>query len=266
MKILFLGDIVGDAGLYALSALKKTEKSEGPLDFIIANGENAAGGSGLDLESASIIFNSGVNCITLGNHPWSKKEIFQTIREDKRLLRPANMGNNPPGFGFGIYDIGDFRLCIIPLLGRESTISVSGRDKIPPSSCPFIMSEKILAKVKDQADSIIVELHGDSPLEKMALAHYLDGKVLAVLGSHTHIQSADEKILKGGTAYISDMGFCGAQDSICGIMPKQLIESFLTQQYMPLIPASEKPRLQGILIQTEDGKTASQIKRISVLA
>ena len=219
LKILFIGDIVGKPGRKLASVLIPGLKDKYGIDFTIANGENASGGIGLVPTTAGELFASGIDCLTLGNHTWEKKEILSII-DDKRIVRPLNYPPGTPGEGSRVYQIpGSIAVGVINLTGR---IFVQGLD------CPFRSLDKELEKIKKECNIVIVDIHAEATSEKAALAWYADGRVTAVIGTHTHVQTADERVLPGGTAFITDAGMTGAKNSVIGIEKELAIRKFLT--------------------------------------
>ncbi len=219
MKVLFIGDIVGRSGRQALAEYLPRLAEKFSWDFCIANGENAAGGKGLTLNVAEELLALGIDCLTMGNHTWDNKEIFQFIDDAQYIVRPANYPIPTPGKGYTI---------IPSKQGRLGVVSLSGQTFMGPYNCPFAAAEEVLPLLSD-CDGIIVDVHAEATSEKVALGRYLDGRVSAVLGTHTHIQTADEKILPRGTLYITDVGMCGAADSILGMEVKPVLTKFTTK-------------------------------------
>lgn len=219
MKILLIGDIVGNTGLEkAKNGIEKIKQKE-TIDFIIVNAENSAEGMGITTKIFKNLISYGVNVITMGNHTWGKKDIFSIINKEQ-LLVPANFAVSTPGKGYNIYTCNDKKIGVINLIGRVDMNILSEN--------PFIIVEKIIEKIKDKTDIIIVDFHAEATAEKIAMGYFLDGKVSAVFGTHTHVQTADEKILEKGTAYITDIGMTGPQDSIIGMDIEASIKRFYT--------------------------------------
>ncbi|MBI5409091.1 MAG: TIGR00282 family metallophosphoesterase [Nitrospirae bacterium] len=221
MKILFIGDIVGKPGRKALKEGLPDLVNKLKIDFVIANAENAAGGFGITQSVGEEIFSYGVHVLTSGNHIWDKKEALGYIAKENRLLRPANYPEGVPGFGNIVMNTagGD----------KVAVLNLSGRVFMGQLDCPFKTAQRELEALKKQAKVIIVDLHAEATSEKSAIGWFLDGEVSAVIGTHTHVQTADEKILPKGTAFISDVGMTGPTDSIIGVLKEQIIQKFLTQ-------------------------------------
>lgn len=221
MKVLFIGDVVGKPGRRALKQGLPDLISKLKIDFVIANVENAAGGFGITRTVGEEILSLGVDVMTSGNHIWDKKDAITYIVKENRLLRPANYPADVPGSGS----------IVMKASSGESiaVLNLSGRVFMPPLNCPFQTAQRELPVLKDQADVIIVDFHAEATSEKCAFGLFLDGEVSAVIGTHTHVQTADEKIMPKGTAYITDIGMTGPVDSIIGVKIEQIIGKFLTQ-------------------------------------
>lgn len=219
MKILAVGDIVGENGLRKLREILPKIKREQNVDFIIVNGENVAGGMGITHKLFNQIIEAGANAVTLGNHTWSKKDIFNFI-DDEKVLRPANYPGNVPGKGYNIFNCKDKKIAVISLLGRTNMGILSEN--------PFLEVDKIINKIQNQVDIIIVDFHAEATAEKIAMKNYLDGRVNIIFGTHTHVQTADEEITDKGTAYLTDIGMTGPKDSVIGMDKKASIKRFVT--------------------------------------
>jgi hypothetical protein len=244
MKILFIGDIVGSPGRRAVKQLLPGLIEEHSLEFVIANAENASGGSGIIPKVAEELFNSGVDVLTSGDHIWKKKEIFELIHHEKRVLRPLNFPSLAPGKGSNIFKSKKGK--------AVGVINVNGRTFMEPLESPFTSSLAAAEELSKETKIIIVDIHAEATSEKTALGWYLDGKVSAVLGTHTHIQTADEKILPQGTAYITDVGMCGPYDSVIGRKVDQVLERFLTSLPVRFEVAEGNIQLHGIVLDADD--------------
>lgn len=256
MNILVIGDIVGRPGRKAVSSFLSRIKKEYDIMFTIANAENAAGGRGLSRKVLDELLNSGIDVLTMGNHVWDNKEIFNFIDDQSRLIRPANYPGYCPGEGCRVF-IAGFNM-------RIAVINASGRVFLSPLDCPFQVVDDIVSKITDKTDAIIIDFHAEATSEKLAFAHYFDGRVTAVLGTHTHIQTADERILPKGTAYITDLGMTGPLDSILGMDKEQVIKKLLTQRPVRLEVARGPVQLQGVVLKLdENGKQITKIIRVS---
>lgn len=256
MKILFVGDIIGGPGREAVRHLLPELKQKENIDFVLANGENAAGGLGLTPKVAEELFSCGLDIITSGNHIWDKKDILQFLAKDNRILRPAN-------YPAGVIGVGS---TIISRQGKKlGVINLSGRVFMNNLDCPFRAATVEIERLKDSVRVMVVDMHAEATSEKIAMGWYLDGKVSAVIGTHTHVQTADERILPQGTAYITDMGMTGAFDSVIGVKKEIILERFLTQVPVRLEVARGDVALQGAVVEVDDdsGK-ARGIKRINI--
>lgn len=244
MKILFIGDIVGKPGRAITKNMLSNIVREEKVDFVIANGENAAGGRGLTRDTAAELFNAGVEVITMGNHVWDNKDIFNIIEQEPRIVRPANYPGDCPGSGYGIYQG--------PRGYRVLVINLSGRVFLANLDCPFRCADEILRQCSGKYDIAVVDFHGEATSEKQAIGHYLDGRVTAVLGTHTHVQTADEKILPNQTAYITDVGMTGPVLSILGMKIETSMERFLTQRPSPFEVASGQAQMDAVILTMDD--------------
>ncbi len=255
MRILFIGDIVGSPGRKIVQSALGKLREKYAIDAVIANGENAAGGSGLTPGIVNELTGNGVDVITSGDHIWKRKEIYDFLEETDRLIRPANYPSGVPGKGATVVDIkGAGKLGVINMIGRVFMEAVD---------CPFDAARKAVDAVKAETPVIVVDMHAEATSEKVAMGWYLDGEVSAVIGTHTHIQTADEKILPGGTAYITDCGMTGPYDSVIGRKKEQILTRFITQLPTRFELASEGVEMHGVVVEV-DGKTgkALSIERV----
>jgi metallophosphoesterase (TIGR00282 family) len=252
-----VGDIVGKAGRQAIDGVLQRVISDYRIDFAIANGENAAGGMGITPMIAIDILDQGVNVLTSGNHIWAKKEIFSFLDEELRILRPANYPPNVPGRGSGVFYL---------LNGMKvGVLNLEGRVFMKHLDCPFRVGEKEVEWLRRETPIILVDFHAEATSEKIAMGWFLNGKVSAVLGTHTHVQTSDEKILDGGTAYITDVGMTGPLDSVIGIRKQIALERLLTQIPWKFDVATEEIELQGVVIEVDSQTGRSDnIQRIKV--
>lgn len=255
MNILVIGDIIGKPGRKAVINLLPKLKREYRLDLVIANGENSAGGMGITPEVVEELYASGINVITSGNHVWKHKEIYGTLDKDPALLRPANYPPRVPGKGSGIFftEKGD----------KVGVLNLMGRVFLAELDCPFRKADEEIEKLSRETKVVVVDMHAEITSEKTAMGWYLDGRVSAVVGTHTHIPTADERILPKGTAYITDIGMVGSLDSVIGVKKELALKRFLSQ--IPIRFEVEKKNiyLQGVVISI-DSKTgkAKKIERI----
>jgi metallophosphoesterase (TIGR00282 family) len=255
MRILFIGDVVGKPGRRAVATLVPRLRQERAIDFVIANGENSAHGAGLTASTVDALFASGVEVITSGDHVWDQKETAALIEQEPRLLRPLNYPPTAPGRGSAV----------IAREGRPpvAVINLIGRVFMAHTDCPFRAAEAEVARVRQQTKIIIVDLHAEATSEKIAMGRFLDGKVSAVIGTHTHVATADEQILPNGTAYISDAGMCGPHDSVLGRDAEAVLRRFLTQMPQKLEVAEGGVALCGVIVEVDEGSgRARSIERI----
>jgi hypothetical protein len=255
MRILFIGDIVGSPGRRAVNKLLPGLKEEHSLDFVIANAENASGGSGIIPKVADELFDSGVDVLTSGDHIWKRKEIYELINHEKRILRPINYPSLAPGKGSNVFKTQSGV--------KVGVINVNGRVFMDALECPFKTTLAAQKELSQETKIIIVDVHAEATSEKVALGWYLDGKVSAVLGTHTHIQTADERILPFGTAYLTDVGMCGPYDSVIGRNVDNVLERFLTNLPVRFEVADKNIKLCAAVIDVDE-KTgrANSITRI----
>lgn len=253
MKILFIGDIVGSPARDYLKELVPALRKNLSLDFVIANGENSAGGSSITPDTAKDIFAAHVDVITTGDHIFKKKEAKEVL-ETMDVLRPLNYGELAAGKGYLIKEINGKKIGVINLLGRVF---------MQPADCPFKAVRAVIEEIRSKAKAILVDMHAEATSEKLALAYFLSGKVSAVVGTHTHIPTADERIIDSFTAYITDAGMTGSFDSVLGREKHQIIERFVTNMPVRFNLAQGDVRMQGVIIEIDEatGKALS-IKRV----
>lgn len=249
MNVLFIGDVVGKSGRKAVSTLLPELREKRGIGFCIANGENAAGGLGITPDVTDELFSSGVDVITTGNHIWDKKEVLEVIDREKRLIRPLNYPDGVPGKGSTVIKVpGGLEIAVL---------NISGRVFMPNLDCPFRAGKSEVDELRKRTPVIFVDIHAEATSEKMAFGWYLDGLVTAVIGTHTHVQTADEKILPEGTAYISDVGMTGSFDSVIGVKKAHVLQRFLTQMPVRFEPANADVWLSGVIVEvdSESGKS-----------
>ncbi|MFO1188561.1 MAG: TIGR00282 family metallophosphoesterase [Alphaproteobacteria bacterium] len=247
MKLLFLGDVVGRAGRTALSVRLRQLRGLLELDFIVANGENAAHGFGITPKICGELFDAGVDCITTGNHIWDRAEINDTLDREPRLLRPQNYGSNRPGRGFAIYET--------PRGQRIAVLNVMGRLFMDEVSDPFACVDETLAALRlgQDATAILVDIHAEATSEKVAIGHYCDGRATLVVGTHSHIPTADCRVLPRGTAYQTDAGMCGDYDSVIGMRKSASLDRFLGRRSPDRLEPAEGPAtLCGVFVELDD--------------
>ncbi len=247
MRILLLGDICGPAGMNIIKLKLKEITREKKIDFTIANGENAAeNGKGITIDNFKDLIAAGVNVVTSGNHIWDQKEILEIIDKEKKLIRPANLLEGQPGNGYGIYETKNKKIAVVNLIGNVF---------MKKSQDLFSFTEKIMKKIKlkRDADFILIDLHGEITSEKMALGHFLDGKVTTVVGTHTHVPTSDTKILKNGTAYQTDLGMCGDYESVIGMNKENSIKKFKKDPTaVSHYPAKGQASISGVIVDADD--------------
>ncbi len=255
MRILFIGDIVGLPGRKAIQTLLPKLKKKHKIDLSIANAENAAGGSGITPKIAEELFGFGLNILTSGDHIWKRKEILEVIDSETRILRPANYPKEAAGRGYALFRAEKGQS--VGVLNLEGRVFMSSLD------CPFQCARAAVDELRQKTKVILVDIHAEATSEKVALGWFLDGSVSAVLGTHTHIQTADERILPGGTAYITDLGMTGPYDSVIGRKVEQILTRFLSQMPARFEIAEDNVQLHGVVldIDEESGKARS-IERI----
>ncbi len=243
MNILIIGDIVGKAGINKLKENLPSLVKEKKIDFIIANAENVADGMGITEKAYRDLLILNIDVITMGNHTWAKKEVFKII-DEPHIIRPANYPKGVPGCGYRIYNCKNKKIAVINLLGRAELNILTEN--------PFQYANKIIGKIKNEADIIIVDFHAEATAEKKSMGYYLDGKVQVVYGTHTHIQTADEQILSKGTAYITDVGMTGPKNSVLGMETDVAIKRFLTSLPEKYKIASGEAFLNSIIVKIND--------------
>ena len=256
MKILFIGDIVGEPGRRAVKTLVPVLRSQHRLDLVIANGENSAGGSGITPRTAAEIFLGGVDVITSGDHLWDQKEVMELLASEKRFVRPFNYPPGTPGQGSVVVRIGS--------LPPVAVLNLQGRTFMPPLDNPFLVGRDEIARLRAQTKIIFVDFHAEATSEKIAFARMVDGQVSAVVGTHTHVQTADEQILPGGTAFLCDAGFTGPQDGVLGREVEPIIRRFLTNMPQRFDVARNRVMLHGAIVEIDEasGKT-TKIQRVA---
>ena len=245
MRLLFLGDVVGRPGRRAVAGtLPRLVAREG-VGFVVANCENASGGKGIDPDGAEELLDAGVDVLTSGNHVWQHQAIVDYIRDSTRLLRPLNFPPGVPGRGWAVHA---GRRSVV----RVGVVNVIGRVFMGPADCPFRAAEEAVEAVRRETPIVLVDVHGEATSEKVAMARFLDGRASVVVGSHTHVQTADERILPGGTASLTDAGMCGPEDSILGVRSDRVIERFLTQLPTRVDVAAGAVIVQGASIEIDE--------------
>ena len=255
MKLLFIGDVVGEPGRRAVKVLAPRLRAQHSIDLIIANGENSAGGSGITPSTANELFNAGVDIITSGDHLWDQKEVSQLLEKEDRFVRPINYPAETPGAGVRYWQKDWLKVAVINVQGRTFMAALEN---------PFRILQNEIPMIREQTKLIFVDCHAEATSEKISIARMLDGQVSAVVGTHTHVQTADEQIFPGGTAFLCDAGFTGPHESVLGREILPVIERFLTNQPRRFGVASQRVFLQGAVVEIDEmtGR-ATNIQRIS---
>ncbi len=255
MRVLVVGDVVGRPGRQTVAEVVPSLRRERGLDLVVANGENAAGRAGITPGVAEELWNAGVDVITLGDHAWDQKEIVPALDELAGIVRPANYPA-APGRGWLVVEAAGLRLAVLNLLGRVFL-------PIHPD-CPFRTADRVLAELDGRVDAVLVDFHAEATSEKVALGWYLAGRVTALVGTHTHVQTADERILPGGTAYVTDAGMTGPADGVIGVEREAVLKRFLTQMPASFAPAKGARQFNGVLVEVDDATgRAVAIERIT---
>lgn len=257
MNILFIGDVFGRPGRDIVKSIVPKLRQKYSIDFCIANAENVAAGKGLTPDLLKELLAAQIDVLTGGNHIWHKKELISIMDSEPRLIRPLNLPQGTPGFGSGIFSILDkYNIAIVQLVGRVFLTCVD---------CPFQTINQALPILKQKSNIIIVDMHAEATSEKIAMGWYLDGEVSAVLGTHTHVQTADERVLPKGTAYITDVGMTGPHDSVIGVKKEIILKMFLTQLPVTHEVATDNVKLHAIVVSLDESSgKATKIIRLSV--
>lgn len=254
IKALFLGDVIGQSGSRALFVHLPTLRKEYGADFVVINCENAENGFGITPETANRLFASGADVLTSGNHIWQRREIIDMLETDERFLRPANYPGEVPGKGFGVFPC---------KAGKIGVVNLQGRIRLSNVSCPFRAGRDLLKAIRKETNCILIDFHAEDPEEKEALAWYLDGKMSLLVGTHTHVQTADERIMPKGSAYITDAGMVGPKNSVIGFDPETAVQRSLTQMPLKMQVSDEPAIIEGVFaeIDVQSGK-ALKVERI----
>jgi 2',3'-cyclic-nucleotide 2'-phosphodiesterase len=254
VRLLFVGDVVGSPGRRALRELLPGLREEHQPDFVVVNGENAAGGLGITPKVVrELLDDMAVDAITLGNHAYHHREVYELLDTEDRIVRPANYPKSNPGRGYTVVERDRRRLCVVNL---------SGMVFVQAARTPFAEIDGILAEVRGRADHILLDFHAEATSEKIAMGWHVDGRVTACLGTHTHVPTADARVLPGGTAYVTDVGMTGARGGVIGVRREQALERFRTMMPVKFDTADDDPWLNGILVEAGDDGHATRVEQI----
>jgi 2',3'-cyclic-nucleotide 2'-phosphodiesterase len=258
MNILMVGDVFGEPGRAAVARHLPRLRQEHAIDFCVVNVENAASGFGVTPQMARQVLEQGADVMTSGNHIWDRKEIVEYITKENLLLRPANFPAGTPGVGYVTIKAGPYRVAVLNLMGRVF---------MHPIDCPFRKADEIVPELRKDTPIVLVDMHAEATSESVAMGWYLDGRVSAVVGTHRHVQTADERVLPGGTAYITDLGMTGPTDGVIGVDRDLILQRFVSQMPVRFEPAKGPAALHGVVIvvDPESGR-ASEIRRLRVPA
>jgi 2',3'-cyclic-nucleotide 2'-phosphodiesterase len=253
VKLLFVGDVVGGIGRRTLAALLPGIRDAHQPDFVIVNGENSAGGVGVTEKTARELFEMGADAITLGNHAYRHREVYEYLDREERIVRPANYPKGSPGRGFTVIERDGVRLGVVNLSGLVFLAAVRS---------PFAEVDAALAELRGRADAVLVDMHAEATSEKVAMGWHLDGRVTACVGTHTHVPTADGRVLPGGTAYITDVGMTGSRNGVIGVKREQALERFIKLTNVRFETADEDPWLNAVLIDVDGEGRATAIEQL----
>ncbi len=253
MKLLFVGDVVGSPGRRLLEELLPELRERHKPDFVVVNGENAAGGIGITPKEADAFFAAGVDVITLGNHTYRHHEVYGYLDREERIVRPANYPKANPGHGFTVVDGGGGRLAVVNLMGQVF---------LEAARSPFAEVDAILAELRGRATHVLVDFHAEATSEKVAMGWHLDGRVTACVGTHTHVPTADARVLPGGTAYCTDVGMTGPRGGVIGVKRELALKRFLTMTNVRYETSTEDPWLNGVLVEAGPDGRATAIEQL----
>ena len=253
MKLLFVGDVVAGIGRRALASVLPALRDEHQPDFVVVNGENAAGGVGITRKTSQELLEMGADAITLGNHAYRHREVYDYLDQEARIVRPANFPKGSPGRGHTVVESNGMRLGVINLSGQVFLEAVRS---------PFAEADALLAELRDRADALIVDMHAEATSEKVALGWYLDGRVMACVGTHTHVPTADARVLPGGTAYVTDVGMTGPRGGVIGVKRELALERFLSLTNVRFETSDDDPWLNAVLIEAGADGRATGIEQL----
>jgi 2',3'-cyclic-nucleotide 2'-phosphodiesterase len=253
VKLLFIGDVVGGIGRRTLAALLPGLVDSHQPDFVVLNGENVAGGVGITERTARDLFDLGADCITLGNHTYRHNEVYGYLDREERIVRPANYPKGSPGRGFAVIERGDFALGVVNL---------SGTVFLNAARSPFSEADAVLSELRGRATHVLVDMHAEATSEAVAMGWHLDGRVTACLGTHTHVPTADARVLPGGTAYCTDVGMTGPRGGVIGVKRELALKRFLTMTNVRFDTSDEDPWLNAVLVEAGDDGRAAAIEQL----
>jgi metallophosphoesterase (TIGR00282 family) len=253
VKLLFVGDVVGGIGRRALAALLPGLRQRHEPDFLVVNGENAAGGVGITRKTARELLELGADAITLGNHAYRHREVYEFLDEESRVVRPANYPKGSPGRGHTVVEAAGVRLGVVNLSGQVFLQAVRS---------PFAEVDAVLSDLRGEADAVLVDMHAEATSEKVAMGWHVDGRALACVGTHTHVATADARVLPGGTAYVTDVGMTGPRGGVIGVKRELALERFLTLTQVHFETSTEDPWLNAVLVEGDAGGRALSIEQL----
>jgi metallophosphoesterase (TIGR00282 family) len=256
-RVLFLGDIVGEPGRNAVSTMLPSLVERHAPDLVLANGENVAGGLGITPRTADKLFEAGIDVLTTGNHVYRHRDVYEYLDRSDRIVRPANYLESNPGKGFTVVERNGV---------RWGVVNLSGNVFMDAAYSAFHVADRIVSRLRDEADYVIVDLHAEATSEKVAMGWHLDGRALAVVGTHTHVPTADGRVLPGGTAFLSDLGMTGARGGVIGVRKEQILERFLTQMPIKFETATDDVWVMGAVIETGENGLARSFEQVMVPA
>jgi 2',3'-cyclic-nucleotide 2'-phosphodiesterase len=253
VKLIFVGDVVAGLGRRTLAGLLPGLRERHRPDFVVVNGENAAGGVGITRRTAQELFELGADAITLGNHAYRHREVYEYLDSEPRIVRPANYPKGSPGRGHTVVEAGGRRLGVVNLSGQVFLSAVRS---------PFAEADALLADLRNKADAVLVDMHAEATSEKVAMGWHVDGRVLACVGTHTHVPTSDARVLPGGTAYVTDVGMTGPRGGVIGVKREQALERFLTLTQVRFETSDEDPWLNAVVIEGDSGGRAISIEQV----
>jgi 2',3'-cyclic-nucleotide 2'-phosphodiesterase len=257
VKLLFVGDVVGGIGRRALAVLLPQIRDSHQPDFVVVNGENSAGGVGITQKTARELLEMGADTITLGNHTYRHREVYELLDRDQRIVRPANYPKGSPGRGHTVVERAGVRLGVVNLLGMVG---------LQAARSPFAEADAVLAELRGRTDAIVVDMHAEATSEKVAMGWHLDGRVTACVGTHTHVPTADARVLPGGTAYITDVGMTGPRDGVIGVKRELALERFISMTNVRFETSDGDPWLNAVLVEADGDGRATAVEQLLIPA